>query len=774
MPQALSPSSQLSAFRTDGSYERDVPADRDPAYVVEHQKALIDDLQSQLQRQRKIVEQRDDELRRIELERSNWMERIGAWLRDGERLLIEAGAAAYDAKTQSAPPSAYIGRGGHSGSALSSALAQSQAVSRRELGRALEKDRTLNAISPASPYPVSRAVFGPFHVAELERKPSRLNPSYADPRYGSRSIESPRTEYPPHLSRNPSYSDAMYRSMHRSTPSQDSTSHGSLRRSRKPSTDDLALLASSAKRIKTDSGDYIRVSGEAGGSNGLVDRASYARHNHESVVASVPPPVRQPSGYAQPSGSERGSTNPSGHAPIKRDSSSLGSGTERGRDSPMDRRVTEVADEEEEEFPSPRRTYAAPSVTTPAVAGNGHGVGTIKPSPLRDTRVSGVDAEPRELEAHKKLMELGDEDERDPARLRRGHPMRNGSRSSINSQDVEDFLAEVAGDGEGNPHRTKAQYRGAHQPGVDGRPYTPSSHFPPARFLGSSNSRSFVFRNTEPGDMEPQNYARSPEEMGHRSTHSGSFAVRPGSPSPHGHQVTPQFLPPQSGPPMPKKIYHSKGTGQILGAQNIANVMSAGAVDPSFIAPRTGINGAALTADGFPKRTCKQCGQPGRYKDNKCVEKWGPGPQGPGTVCDRCRKKMKREEKRATQDSQANAVAAATGAPASYHQYPIAPAPSGSFSQHASQVSVCALGLEYRADELRLRNVMTTLTNTATRRRQTTLKANHLYLEPALRIILHDRRVIHVEAMLRNRSSVVNPPFLIPSRRRQRATPETR
>ncbi|CAE6438077.1 unnamed protein product [Rhizoctonia solani] len=35
------------------------------------------------------------------------------------------------------------------------------------------------------------------------------------------------------------------------------------------------------------------------------------------------------------------------------------------------------------------------------------------------------------------------------------------------------------------------------------------------------------------------------------------------------------------------------------------------------------------------QRTCRQCGLPGRYKDGKCVEKWGPGPEGPGTVCDR-------------------------------------------------------------------------------------------------------------------------------------------
>lgn len=50
---------------------------------------------------------------------------------------------------------------------------------------------------------------------------------------------------------------------------------------------------------------------------------------------------------------------------------------------------------------------------------------------------------------------------------------------------------------------------------------------------------------------------------------------------------------------------------------------------------------AALPGGGFPgfnaqgQRTCRQCGMPGRYKEGKCVEKWGPGPEGPGTVCDR-------------------------------------------------------------------------------------------------------------------------------------------
>ena len=49
----------------------------------------------------------------------------------------------------------------------------------------------------------------------------------------------------------------------------------------------------------------------------------------------------------------------------------------------------------------------------------------------------------------------------------------------------------------------------------------------------------------------------------------------------------------------------------------------------------------SIGGGGFPgtnaqgQRICRQCGLPGRYKDGKCVEKWGPGPEGPGTVCDR-------------------------------------------------------------------------------------------------------------------------------------------
>jgi len=79
------------------------------------------------------------------------------------------------------------------------------------------------------------------------------------------------------------------------------------------------------------------------------------------------------------------------------------------------------------------------------------------------------------------------------------------------------------------------------------------------------------------------------------------------------------------------------------------------------------VTGAAslpsLPPGGFPavndkgQRICRQCGLPGRYKEGKCVEKWGPGPEGPGTVCDRCRKKMKRVERRGTLDPHSQTAA---------------------------------------------------------------------------------------------------------------------
>ncbi|KAG8755683.1 hypothetical protein FRC14_003760 [Serendipita sp. 396] len=53
----------------------------------------------------------------------------------------------------------------------------------------------------------------------------------------------------------------------------------------------------------------------------------------------------------------------------------------------------------------------------------------------------------------------------------------------------------------------------------------------------------------------------------------------------------------------------------------------------------------------FPKQVCKECGRLGRYSDEICIERWGPGPHGPKTVCEPCwRKKKKSAKKRAIED----------------------------------------------------------------------------------------------------------------------------
>ncbi|KAI0085834.1 hypothetical protein BDY19DRAFT_395124 [Irpex rosettiformis] len=98
-------------------------------------------------------------------------------------------------------------------------------------------------------------------------------------------------------------------------------------------------------------------------------------------------------------------------------------------------------------------------------------------------------------------------------------------------------------------------------------------------------------------------------------------------------------------------------------------------------APTAGIitGTSSIGQGGYPptnpqgQRICRQCGHAGRYKDGKCVEKWGPGPEGPGTVCDRCRKKMKRVERRGTLESQQLANA---------HNGPAAVHPSAAALQH--------------------------------------------------------------------------------------------
>ncbi|KZV63720.1 hypothetical protein PENSPDRAFT_657079 [Peniophora sp. CONT] len=111
------------------------------------------------------------------------------------------------------------------------------------------------------------------------------------------------------------------------------------------------------------------------------------------------------------------------------------------------------------------------------------------------------------------------------------------------------------------------------------------------------------------------------------------------------------FQPPVTGPPVKRTQTRPVDKASTLG-------------DP---APPP--DASAYPPGGFPatndqgQRICRQCGFRGRYKDGKCVEKWGPGPAGPGTVCDKCRKKIKRVERRGTLD------------PAALGPHPVSPPP---------------------------------------------------------------------------------------------------
>ncbi|KIK68633.1 hypothetical protein GYMLUDRAFT_728609 [Collybiopsis luxurians FD-317 M1] len=121
------------------------------------------------------------------------------------------------------------------------------------------------------------------------------------------------------------------------------------------------------------------------------------------------------------------------------------------------------------------------------------------------------------------------------------------------------------------------------------------------------------------------------------------------------------FAPVQTGAPVKKGKFNN--TGGNASNANVAeethsnspapNPAPVAATNSTNSLPLTSVNLAPATSPYPPtneqgQRICRQCGMPGRYKEGKCVEKWGPGPMGPGTVCDRCRKKMKRVERRGT------------------------------------------------------------------------------------------------------------------------------
>ncbi|KAF9025741.1 hypothetical protein BDZ89DRAFT_1161627 [Hymenopellis radicata] len=98
------------------------------------------------------------------------------------------------------------------------------------------------------------------------------------------------------------------------------------------------------------------------------------------------------------------------------------------------------------------------------------------------------------------------------------------------------------------------------------------------------------------------------------------------------------FTPVITGAPSKKARYNSNSQIHDAASTSTTSLVSASG-EPTKIYP---------AVNELGQRTCRNCGNAGRYKEDKCVEKWGPGPMGPGTVCDRCRKKIKRFERRGT------------------------------------------------------------------------------------------------------------------------------
>ncbi|KAL0574287.1 hypothetical protein V5O48_007663 [Marasmius crinis-equi] len=167
--------------------------------------------------------------------------------------------------------------------------------------------------------------------------------------------------------------------------------------------------------------------------------------------------------------------------------------------------------------------------------------------------------------------------------------------------------------------------------------------YPPGEGRGGERATEGVLRTGENGQGDPH----------HHSPFTGSHGH-----TPHALTAHPTIPNATSLSSIPSSSITSHST--IPNSSSHPSIPAAHQTSPSNPGSQSSIvqPGSYPPTNAQGQRICRQCGQPGRYKEGKCVEKWGPGPHGPGTVCDRCRKKMKRVERRGTIE-QAQAVAAA-------------------------------------------------------------------------------------------------------------------
>ncbi|KAJ3488594.1 hypothetical protein NLI96_g2740 [Meripilus lineatus] len=253
------------------------------------------------------------------------------------------------------------------------------------------------------------------------------------------------------------------------------------------------------------------------------------------------------------------------------------------------------------------------------------------------------------------------------------------SRSRGSSASLDDMLIEATtGDDPDRRGLVDAEYIPIQQSRSQSQTGTPISHHPSQHLQhdphGASRNR---IRSPSPerdrahhaGGSHPhppsRSRATSSLSLG-QPIHSPAPITGPGVPSgpgvpggpislPPSHVQSYQthiFAPPVTGAPIKKsKLTNTPSTASV-GGQSNGSVLTMGASGSVISGPANAGGGGYPPTNASGQRICRQCGQPGRYKEGKCVEKWGPGPEGPGTVCDRCRKKMKRVERRGTLDSQ--------------------------------------------------------------------------------------------------------------------------
>ncbi|KAF8647810.1 hypothetical protein AX16_006530 [Volvariella volvacea WC 439] len=235
---------------------------------------------------------------------------------------------------------------------------------------------------------------------------------------------------------------------------------------------------------------------------------------------------------------------------------------------------------------------------------------------------------------------------------------RDSVRSNRSSLSVDELLAETIDGPNGTNGNGVLPGNASPHPSLDARNSRQRRRDEPSatRILHSTEHHSYHQQTLQhsqrglpdspPHPPYPQRGTQLPGSHADDTSNSSSAA---GIASQPGGQVqvyqTHVFAPVVTGAPV-KKTKYAAAQGSVGNLNGVnGSVGPIGSVDAPPPAPPPP-SFPASNAQG--QRICRQCGLPGRYKDGKCVEKWGPGPMGPGTVCDRCRKKMKRVERRGT------------------------------------------------------------------------------------------------------------------------------